>query len=241
MWLTLSMRFPSPLVRGTLIQRYKRFLADVRLDTGETVTAACPNTGSMLGLKAPGLPVWLSVSTRETRKYPHTWEMVELPGHGLTGVNTGNPNKIVAEAISARRVAELAGYAGQRAEVKYGKNSRIDLLLEDPARPPCYVEVKNVHLLRKPGLAEFPDCVTERGAKHLDEMSSMMKAGARAVMVYLIQCESPERFALAGDFDPYYVERYRAARKAGVEAIALTCKMSTDGIEVHRSIPVETP
>ena len=166
MWLTLPMRFPSPLIRGTLIQRYKRFLADVRLDTGETITAACPNTGSMLGLKAPGLPVWLSVSASATRKYPHTWEMVELPDHGLTGINTGNPNKIVAEAIAARGVAELAGYAGQRAEVKYGKNSRIDLLLEDPARPPCYVEVKNVHLLRKPGLAAlrrrapaaFPAC-----------------------------------------------------------------------------------
>jgi sugar fermentation stimulation protein A len=235
------MNFPSNLIRGKLVQRYKRFLADVRLDTGAVVTAACPNTGSMLGLKEPGSVVWLSVSQSKTRKYPHTWEMIELAGHGLVGINTGSPNKIVAEAITAGGVAVLRGYASRRAEVKYGRNSRIDLLLEDPARPPCYVEVKNVHLLRQPGLAEFPDCVTERGAKHLDEMSAMVAAGSRAVMVYLIQCETPRRFTLAGDFDPYYVKRYRAARAAGVEAIALTCKMSVAGITVLQSIPVEDP
>ena len=235
------MLFPSPLQRGKLIQRYKRFLADVTLDDGRAVTAACPNTGAMLGLKEPGSVVWLSVSQSVTRKYPHTWEMIELPGHGLVGVNTANPNRIVAEAVAAGMVAALAGYATRRAEVKYGHNSRIDLLLEDPARPACYVEVKNVHLLRREGLAEFPDCPTERGAKHLDEMAGMVRGGARAVMVYLIQCATPRRFALAGDFDPYYVERYRAARAAGVEAIALTCTMATTGITVDRAIPVEDP
>ena len=235
------MDFPSNLIRGRLIQRHKRFLADVLLDSGETITAACPNTGAMLGLKEPGSVVWLSTSQSKTRKYPHTWEMIELADHGLVGVNTGNPNKIVAEAIRAGNVEELQGYASHRAEVKYGRISRIDLLLEEPSRPPCYVEVKNVHLLRQPGLAEFPDCVTERGAKHLDEMAAMVAEGARAVMVYLIQCNTPRRFALAGDYDPYYVKRYRAARAAGVEAIALTCKMSVAGIAVCLSIPVEDP
>ncbi len=233
------MRFPSPLSRGRLRQRYKRFLADVTLDTGETVTAACPNTGSMLGLTEPGSVVWLSRSESLTRKYPHTWELLELPGHGLVGINTGHPNRIVTEAIAAGRMPEFAGYAALRNEVKYGRNSRIDILLEDARRPPCYIEVKNVHLFREPQLAEFPDCVTERGTKHLAELADMAAAGARAAMVYLIQAESPARFALAGDLDPHYLQAFRKARKAGVEAFAYCCKVTTGEIAADRAIPVE--
>lgn len=235
------MLFPSPLIRGRLLKRYKRFLVDVTLDSGETVTAACPNTGSMLGLTEPGNVVWLSRSRSPTRKYPHTWELLDLPGHGLVGINTGHPNRIVTEAIKAGRMPEFTGYAGLRNEVNYGRNSRIDLLLDDSARPPCYVEVKNVHLFRRPRLAEFPDCVTERGTKHLAELAGMAAAGARAAMVYLIQAESPARFALAGDLDPAYLKAFRGARQAGVEAFAYCCKVTTGEITAVRAIPVEEP
>jgi len=232
------MQFKSPLIRGRLIRRYKRFLADVVLDSGETVTAACPNTGSMLGLTDVGNCVWLSCSESPTRKYPHTWELVEIPNQGLVGINTAQPNRIVTEAIAQGKVSELKGYANLRNEVKYGQNSRIDILLEDSKHPPCYVEVKNVHFFRKPGLAEFPDCVTERGSKHLVELSNMVKEGARAVMVYLIQCQNPSRFALADDKDRTYFNEFRKARAAGVEALALTCHVSTSEITVDRNIPV---
>ena len=232
------MQFKSPLTRGKLIRRYKRFLADVLLDTGETITAACPNTGSMLGLTEVGNSVWLSRSQSPTRKYPHTWELVEINGQGLVGINTGQPNHIVTEAITLGKIAELKGYATLRNEVKYGQNSRIDVLLEDAKRPPCYVEIKNVHFFRKPGLAEFPDCVTERGTKHLVELSNMVKAGARAVMVYLIQCQKPSRFALADDKDRAYFNEFKKAKVAGVEALALTCHVSTSEITVDRAIPI---
>ena len=232
------MLYKSPLVRGKLLKRYKRFLADVLLDTGETITAACPNTGSMLGLTEAGNTVWLSRSESPTRKYPHTWELVEIPDQGLVGINTAQPNHIVTEAIAAGKIAELKGYASLRNEVKYGQNSRIDVLLEDAAHPPCYVEIKNVHFFRKPGLAEFPDCVTERGTKHLVELSNMVKAGARAVMVYLIQCQKPQHFGLADDKDRTYFNEFKKARKAGVEALALTCHVSTSEITVDRAIPI---
>ena len=169
---------------------------------------------------------------------PIVWELVDIPDIGLVGINTAQPNHIVTEAIIAGKVAELAGYANLRNEVKYGQNSRIDILLEDPNRPPCYVEVKNVHFFRTPGLAEFPDCVTQRGAKHLVELSNMVKIGARAVMVYLIQCHSPSRFALADDKDRTYFNEFRKARVGGVEALALTCHVSTSEITVDRAIPV---
>lgn len=153
------MRLPCPLLRGTLIQRYKRFLADVRLDDGQLVTATCPNTGSMIGLAVPGMVVWLSQSDKPTRKYRHTWELVEVDlgaGPTLVGINTGHPNKLVAEALEARRVRALAGYPTIRREVRYGRNSRIDLLLECGKKGLCYVEIKNVHLSRRHGVAEFP-------------------------------------------------------------------------------------
>lgn len=235
------MRFPTPLARGTLVKRYKRFLADIVLDGGETVTATCPNTGSMIGLVDPGLPVWISRSDSPTRKYPHTWEMLEVDlGHGpkLVGINTGHPNKIVAEAIEGGRVASLKGYGALRREVKYGVNSRIDLLLEDAGKPPCYVEIKNVHMMRKSGLAEFPDSVTARGVKHLAELSAMVAEGHRAVMVFLIQRADAVSLELARDIDPTYAEAFAKATAAGVEAIALTCHLSVEGIEVDTAVPI---
>ena len=234
------MKFPTPLVRGRLIKRYKRFLADVVLDGGEVVTATCPNTGSMLGLAVPGAAVWLSVSASPTRKYPHTWELVEADlGQGpvLVGINTGHPNRLVSDAIAAGEIPELAGYASLRREVKYGLSSRIDILLEDPAKGLAYVEIKNVHLSRTSGLAEFPDAKTERGVKHLTELSAMVAAGHRAVMLYLIQRADAEHFALAVDIDPRYATAFDGARAAGVEAIAYACHLTPEEIAITRAVP----
>ena len=235
------MRLPSPLLRGTLIERYKRFLADVRLDDGREVTASCPNTGSMLGLTTPGATVWLSESANPARKYAYTWELVEADlgvGPTLVGINTGLPNRIVAEALEARRIRPLAGYPAFRREVRYGRNSRIDILLECPKRGLCYVEIKNVHLSRSHGLAEFPDSVTARGTKHLAEMSEMVRNGHRAVMVFLIQRGDAMKLALARDVDPNYGQAFDAAVRAGVEAIALRCRMSLHEITVEKAVPM---
>ena len=235
------MKLPSPLLRGTLIKRYKRFLADIRLDDGSEITATCPNTGSMLGLTSAGSPVWVSTSDSPTRKYRHTWEMVEADlgaGPTLVGINTGHPNKLVAEAIATGRVETLAGYPELKREQEYGKNSRIDILLTCPERGLCYVEVKNVHLSRTHGLAEFPDSKTERGAKHLDELADMVGQGHRAVMVFLVQRADAERLSLAGDIDPNYADAFARASASGVEALALRCRLSPEAITVERTIPI---
>jgi len=235
------MRFPSPLVRGRLEKRYKRFLADVVLDNGERITCACPNTGSMLGLASPGARVWLSRSDAASRKYPHTWEMVEADlgsGPTLVGINPMHPNKLVAEAILAGTISELRGYAGLRREVKYGAASRVDLLLEDDRRGLCYVEVKNVHLMRRSGCAEFPDSVTSRGAKHLAELASMVAQGHRAVMVYLVQRADAQTFSISGDIDPIYLAAFKAAADAGVEAVAYRCQLSAEEIVVECPVQI---
>lgn len=235
------MRFPTPLKRGRLLRRYKRFLADVALDDGTEVTASCPNTGSMLGLTRPGSVVWLSESDSATRKYRHAWEMIEDDmgrGTTLVGINSGLPNRIVAEAIAAGTIAPLAGYASMRPEQKYGAASRIDLLLEDDARGRAYVEIKNVHLSRSAGLAEFPDSVTARGAKHLAELSAMVREGHRAVMLYLVQRADADAFAVAGDIDKTYLAALASAKAAGVEALAYRCSLAPDEIVIEREIPV---
>ena len=236
------MRFAAPLIPATLIRRYKRFLADVALPSGETVTAHCANPGSMIGLMAPGARVWLSRSANPKRKLGYSWELVEVDfggGPELVGINTTNPNALAAEAIAAGLVPELAGYGSVRREVKYGKNSRVDFLLEAPGRPPCYLEIKNVHLMRQTGLAEFPDAVTKRGAKHLVELAGMAAQGARSVMLFLVQIGSAERFALARDIDRTYGAEFDRARRSGVEAIARRCRLTHDGIEVAAPIRIE--
>jgi sugar fermentation stimulation protein A len=235
------MRFPTPLIPATLIRRYKRFLADVVLPEGTETTVHVANPGSMLGLVAPGSRVLLSRSPNPNRKLPLSWELVEVDfgrGAELVGVNTGQPNRLVEEAIRDGRVPELAGYGRLRREVRYGRASRIDFLLEDDSKPPCYVEVKNVHMMRIPGRAEFPDCVTGRGARHLADLAAEMENGARAVMVYLVQIGSAEGVALARDIDPAYGAAFDRARTIGVEAIALACRVSPEGIEVDRPVPV---
>jgi sugar fermentation stimulation protein A len=235
------MQFTAPLVPATLIRRYKRFLADVALPSGETVTVHCANPGSMIGLAAPGASVWLSKSDNPKRKLTHSWELVEVDlgsGTELVGINTANPNALAAEAIAAGLIPELTGYGSVRREVKYGRNSRVDFLLEDPGRPPCYLEIKNVHLMRQRGLAEFPDAVTKRGAKHLVELADMVAAGARSVMLFLVQIASAERFALARDIDPAYGAQFDSARTRGVEVLARRCRLTRAGVEVAEPIAI---
>jgi sugar fermentation stimulation protein A len=235
------MRFQAPLIPATLVKRYKRFLADVALPGGETITAHIANPGAMTGLATPGARVWLSKSDNPDRKLSHSWELIEVDlGRGLelVGVNTAHPNPLVGAALAAGLFPELAGYDAIRREVKYGKNSRVDFLLEGAGRPPCYVEIKNVHLMRTPGLAEFPDAKTERGRKHLDELGDMVEAGCRAVMLYLIQIGSAEHFALARDIDPKYGVAFDRARSRGVEAIAWKCRIEHHGIEIVGPVPI---
>ena len=233
------MRFPLPLRRATLLTRYKRFLSDHRFEDGSTVTAHVANPGAMTGLVDEGLETWLSPAANPKRKLPFSWEMVRI-GQGLVGVNTGWPNRLTADAIEAGAIPPLAGYDTIRREVAYGTRSRVDLLLEAPGRPPCYVEVKNVHLKRGPA-AEFPDSVTARGTKHLRELAAVAQGGARAVMLYVVQREDCDSFTLAADIDPTYAAAYAEARARGVEALAYACRLSTEGIAVDRPLRFAEP
>jgi len=228
------MRFPDPLMPGTLIKRYKRFLADITLQDGVEITAHCANTGSMLGVQEPGSGVWVSPANNPKRKLQYSWELVRVGG-GLVGINTGRANRLAEEAITAGAIPELTGYRTMRREVKYGKNSRIDLLLSEPEKPDCYVEVKSV-TLKRGKLAEFPDAVTARGAKHLGELADRVRDGERAVVLYVIQRDDVNEFAVAADIDPAYAEAVDAARAAGVEALCYRCRVTPDRIMVDAPV-----
>ena len=235
------MEFLDPLIRGTLIKRYKRFLTDVELETGEIVIAHCANPGSMLSLLVEGAEVWLSPARNPDRKLKYTWEMIRI-GEAFVGLNTHFANKIVEEAIENGQIPELAGYETLRREVKYGKNSRIDILLEGDGVPMCYVEIKSVTMSRPEKcerankLAEFPDSVTARGTKHLQELSDQVQGGKRAVMFYLVQRADCDEFAIAGDIDPTYAAALKAAKSAGVEALCYGCTVSPDTIKITRKL-----
>ncbi len=235
------MRFDPPLMRATLARRYKRFLADVVLDNGDMMTVHVANPGAMTGLDRAFSRIWISDSQNSLRKFRYSWELVEADfGNGpeLVGVNTGNPNNLVADILGTGLIPELRGYTSIRREVKYGENSRVDFLLEDPKLPSCYLEIKNVHLMRRPGVAEFPDCVTERGAKHLDELSGVVLKGSRAVQLYIIQIPSANRFAVARDLDKDYATAFDRARRRGVEMLAWRCAITVQGIEIAAPVPI---
>lgn len=234
------MRFAAPLVKGRLVKRYKRFLADVALADGEIVCAHCANSGSMLGLKDDGAEVWLSPAANPARKLAWTWELVRADTGALVGLNTALPNAIVAQAVQDGAIAELAGYENLRREVKYGRNSRIDLLLHSPLMPMCYVEVKSV-TLKRGCQAQFPDAVTQRGTKHLGELAEIVAQGHRGVMVYLVQRDDCESFAIADDIDPAYGAAFAQAVKAGVEVICLSCRVGETEIKIDKKLPWVLP
>jgi len=230
------MLLPQPMAHGRLVQRYKRFFADVLLDTGEALTAHCPNPGAMLGLNTPGLGAWLSRSDNPKRKLAWTLELVEADG-GLVGVNTLTPNRLVAEALLANLFPELAGYALHRREVKFGAASRVDFVLTHPDRPDCYVEVKNCHLRRGGTLAEFPDCVAARSSRHLRELAAEVARGNRAVQLFVIQRTDCDRFAACADLDPTYAAGLRVAAAAGVEVLCYGCDISPEVVRIARRLP----
>jgi len=232
-------RFESPLIAGTLLQRYKRFLADVRLADGAIITAHTPNTGSMLGCAEPGSRVWLRVVDNSQRKYPHAWELVENAAGVLIGINTGVVNHLVREAISGGVIRELQGYATLRQEVRYGsENSRIDLLLEGGGRPPCYVEIKNVTAVDAAGTAFFPDAVSARGSKHLRELMQVVAQGGRGVVLFCVQRGDARAVRPADDIDPLYGRTLREAVAAGVEALAYRADVTPRAIMLDTALPV---
>ena len=230
------MQIDAPLLRGRLLRRYKRFLADVELPDGEVIVAHCPNTGSLLGCTPEGAPVVLRDSENPERKLRYTWQTVEIDGTWVN-VDTSLPNAVVAEAVERDEVPELAGYDGLRREVKYGKSSRIDLLLERPGER-CYVEVKSTTLTRGK-VAFFPDAVTARGLKHLEELANQAAAGDRSVIFFLVSRGDVEAFAPADDIDPEYGRALRRVVECGVEALAYATAVEPGSLELTRRLPIK--
>ena len=236
-----AVQFKQTLIPGRLIRRYKRFLADIRLDDGALVTAHTPNTGAMTGCAAPGSRVWLSDSGNPKRKHPLSWELVETATGALVGVNTALANSLVEEAVTMGLIQSLRGYSAMRREAPYGKeNSRIDLLLEEGREPPCYVEVKSV-TLAEDGIGYFPDAVSERGSKHLRELGAVAAQGQRGVICFCAQREDLREVRPADDIDPRYGAALRQALAQGVEAVACQAQVSTAEIRVVRTLPVVCP
>ena len=254
------MQLPQPLVHGRLVSRYKRFFADLVLDDGREITAHCPNPGAMLGVKEPGQGAWVSWSDDPKRKLPWTLQLVEqaMPSGewALVGINTLLPNRLVAEALAQDAIPELSGYATIKPEVKYAQASRVDFLLTHEGRPPCWLEVnnqsehlqpnsafserlwlevKNVHLSRTNGLAEFPDCKAERSTRHLGDLAAQVAQGDRAAVLFVVQREDCEAFSACADYDPAFAQALTKAADAGVEVLVHVCEMGTTEIRLgHR-------
>ena len=226
-----------PLISGILIQRYKRFLADIELETGEKVTAHCPNSGSMKGCAMPGSQVWVSESDNPKRKYKYTWELIKVPGT-MVGINTQVPNKLVKQSIENGLIKELSGYDRVKAEVKTSSHTRLDLLLEKASNAKCYVEIKNCTLVEE-GIAMFPDAVTTRGQKHLDELDRLVSLGHRGVIFFLIQRMDAKAFKPAEKIDKIYAEKLRNVVKNGVEVIVRDTVISTQRVRLGNTVPVD--
>lgn len=228
----------TPLIRGTLLKRYKRFLADIMLDTGEEITAHCPNTGSMKNCQPEDATVWIYDAKNPKRKLAYTWELVEIDKQYLACINTGRANGLVKEAIEAGRIEELTGYATLKTECKYGQeNSRIDILLQDDNRQDCYVEVKSVTLLTDNNHGIFPDAVSARGAKHLRELMDVVQQGQRAVLFYHVAHTGIHHVSPAWDIDPTYATTLKQAIDAGVEVLAYGCEITPEKITLERKLP----
>lgn len=239
------MKFATPLQQATLIKRYKRFLADVVLADGSTTTLHCPNTGSMLNCAEPGSRIWYSMAENTARKYPFTWEQVEVDGGHRVGINTGRANALVKEALQNAVIPALCGYATLQSEVGYGsEGSRIDFLLSnghDGQQSHCYLEVKSVTLGLGDGLGAFPDAVTARGLKHLRELVAMCESGQRAVLLFCVQHTGIARVVPADHIDPAYGKALREARAAGLEVLAWGCDIAPQEIVLRHELPVQMP
>ena len=229
------MKFSNKLIKAKFIKRYKRFFSDHILEDGKLVTAHCPNTGAMTGVAKEGITSWLSPSNNPKRKLKWTWELTQ-ENNTIVGVNTHSPNKIIQEAINNNEIKELLNYKTLKREVKYGTNSRIDIFLQDEKKIDCYVEIKNVHLSREKGIAEFPDGITSRGTKHLKELAHVAQSGCRAVMLYLIQRNDCNFFKIAVDIDEVYAKEFINALNVGVEVICIDTILNTNGISIGKNI-----
>ena len=223
------------LVEGRLLRRYKRFLADVELPGGEVITAHCPNTGAMTGCAEPGFRVWLTVSDSRTRKYPHTWELVETP-QGMACIHSARANRVVQEAFARGLVPGFEAYPEIRTEVKYGDGSRADLLLEGPGGR-VFVEVKSVTLCDDRGQGLFPDAVSERGRKHLLELAAVRDDNTRALMFFCALHEGVTRVSAAGHIDPRYRDTLAAVIEQGVELLAWGASISQRGLHPAGPLP----
>lgn len=229
------MEFATPLIAARLIRRYKRFLADVRLPDGTEAVAHCPNPGSMMGMADEGIKIWLEPNDDPHKKLKYGWRLIEQDDGHFVGVDTGVPNRVVGPALLAHQIAGLPPYDAVRAEVKYADKSRIDFLLSGAVD--TYVEVKSVTLSRTAGLAEFPDSVTARGAKHLEALTQMVAQGHRAVMFYMVQRTDCAALSLAADIDPAYAAAFARATKAGVQVLAYDCAIDPKGVTLRRPMP----
>jgi len=230
------MQASPSFIPGYLVQRYKRFLATITLTTGEEILAHCPNSGALLGATSPGMPVWVSKAEGQNRKLGYTWQLVQLMDT-FVGVNTQWPNILFAEALEEKRLDTFRAYTHWRREVAYGSKTRFDFLLQADSLPDCYVEIKNVHLKRN-AHAEFPDCVTQRGAKHLRELTVLAQQGHRCIMVYIIQRQDCDSFTFAADLDPTYAAMAQEAKQAGVEFLAFRCHVSPQALVIEKEVPV---
>ncbi len=232
------MRFQTPLIPATLIRRYKRFLADVRLDDGREVTAHCANPGKMIGLNMPGLKIWVEPNDDPKRKLNYSWRLASLDDGSMVGIDTSLPNKLVDEALAKKLVKPLADYPDVRREVPYGDKSRVDFLLQGVGKPDVYLEIKNAHLRRTDDWAEFPDSVTARGARHMDELAEMVVQGHRAVVLFVVQHTGCNRFRVSGDLDPKYAAAFEAARAVGVEVLVYDTIIDTETVVLGKEIPL---
>ena len=232
------MQFQTPLMPATLIRRYKRFLADIVLEDGTQTTAHCANPGAMTGLATPGARIWVDRNDDPKRKLRYSWKLVELDGGHMACVDTAMANRVVEEALRMGRVPGLPPGAEIRREVRYGAGSRVDFLLSGAGGANIWVEVKSVTLSRQPGVAEFPDAVTKRGARHLEELANMAGQGDRAVMLYLVQRTDCTQVSVAADIDPAYARACRQATTQGVEIMGVSCDISVHGLQMGESVAI---
>ena len=234
------MRFHPPLVKGFLHKRYKRFLADIQLENGQIITAHCANSGAMTGLITPGSTVWVTPNTNPKAKLDWRWELASQDGN-LVSINTVRPNGLVFDWITQGEIPLLSGYQNAKREVKYGPKSRLDVMLSDHTKPDCYVEIKNVTMMRQPHKAEFPDAVTTRGTKHLNTLLTIAQQGKRAVMLYFIARSDATSLHIASDIDPAYAKAFTEASRGGVEVLAMDCHLSPDAIEIGKGVAITPP